>query len=185
MLDPYNGLTEEGLPCISVTWHNRLLIFAAMIPRKLRSTTCAMVSPSRDGQYITDLLKFFHIKSIRGSSSKKAGAVLGKSLKALNEGYSVSITPDGPRGPIYKLSNGPVILASKTGIPIMPVSVNCSNYWELNTWDKFQIPKPFSKLTLVVGKQIFVPENLSDDELEKWRIKVEDALNDISADDCL
>jgi lysophospholipid acyltransferase (LPLAT)-like uncharacterized protein len=94
----------------------------------------------------------------------------------------VSITPDGPRGPKYKMSRGPIHLASITGRPIVPVSINASSYWSIKSWDRFQIPKPFSKLTLILGDMIEIPPNLNEDELEKWRKIVEDKLMEITKD---
>jgi lysophospholipid acyltransferase (LPLAT)-like uncharacterized protein len=93
---------------------------------------------------------------------------------------NISMTPDGPRGPKYKLSMGPIILSSMTGYPILPISVNASRYWQLKSWDNFQIPKPFSRLQLNVGKSISIPPNLSDEEMEKWRVHVEEKLNEVS-----
>jgi len=140
-----------------------------------------MVSSSRDGQYVTDICGLFGIKCVRGSSSKKGFAAFTDALEVLNEKCNVSITPDGPRGPRYKMSKGPIALASMTGYPVLPVSVNYSSYWEINSWDRFQIPKPWAKVTLILGDPIKIPPELSENDMEKWRQTVESALTSISS----
>ena len=139
-----------------------------------------MISPSRDGQYIADLAKQFGVMSVRGSSRKRAAGVLNEALSVLRKGNNISMTPDGPRGPKYKLSMGPILLSSMTGYPILPISVYASKYWQLRSWDNFQIPKPFCKLQLVAGESIKIPPDLSDDEKEKWRKFVEEKLTEVS-----
>jgi len=181
IVDP-NKYINTDTPLVSVTWHNRLLFFPAMFPFKTRKRTVAIVSPSRDGQYVTDIVSFFGIKSLRGSSFKRGCPVLLEAKDSIKKGFNVSFTPDGSRGPRYKMSKGPVFLASLTGAPVVPVSINASSYWELKTWDKFQIPKPWAKLTLVMGNGITVPPDLDEEGLEKWRAIVEERLMAITED---
>jgi hypothetical protein len=180
VIDPDKCIDPEKFPFITVTWHNRLLFFPVMFTRPIRKKTVAMVSASRDGQYVTDICRLFGIQSVRGSSSKKGFIAFNDALKFLREKCNISITPDGPRGPRYKMSKGPIVLASMTGYPVLPISINYSSYWELGSWDRFQIPKPWAKVNLVLGKPIQIPENLSDEDIEKWRKTVEDSLNFIS-----
>lgn len=180
VIDFHDCINIDKLPYITVTWHNRLLFYPLMFKKIFRLRTYAMISPSRDGQYITDLAKQFGVLSIRGSSRKRSAGVLNEAVAILNRFYNVSMTPDGPRGPKYKMSQGPVILASKTGYPILPISVNSSRYWQLRSWDNFQIPKPFCKLQLVAGESINIPRNLTETEIERWREYVEVKLNEIS-----
>ena len=168
--------------CIGITWHNRLMFFAASVPRPIRECTMAVVSASRDGQYVTDFIKQFGIGSLRGSSSKRGANALLGAIHAINENKNVAFTPDGPRGPRYVLKPGPVILASKTGAPILPVSINASRYWAVKSWDGFQIPKPGAKITMIIGDKIKVPADLDAEGIEKWRKTVEDALNEITID---
>ena len=105
--------------------------------------------------------------------------VEGELNSDLDEGI-VSFTPDGPRGPRYHMSKGPIHLASMHQVPIVPVTVNASRYWECKSWDRFQIPKPFSTLTVVLGEPISIPADLDAEGLEKYRKIVEDTLNKVS-----
>lgn len=180
--DDPNNYVNEARGFVTVTWHNRLLYFPAVFPKTTRQHTVAVVSPSRDGQYIVDLISHFQLKSLRGSSSKKGAKAQRAAFNAIAEGYNVSFTPDGPRGPKYKMSKGPIHLASKTGHPIMPISINASRYWELKSWDNFQIAKPFSQITLAIGDLIYIPPDLNEQELEEWRVKVEEKLMAITVD---
>jgi lysophospholipid acyltransferase (LPLAT)-like uncharacterized protein len=178
--DPHNCLDASAFPFITVTWHNRLLFFPAMFPRYARKRTAAMVSASRDGQYLANFLKLFDLQAVRGSSSKKGAAALRESISCLEKGNNVSITPDGPRGPRYKLGRGAILLASKTGAPVVPVAINSSSYWEVKSWDRFRFPKPWSRMDLVIGAPVNIPPDLTGDEMEKWRLLVEKQLNEIS-----
>ena len=182
MVDPHNSLKMENVPCITVTWHNRLQYFPALFPKKYRKRSYALISPSRDGQYVSDIVKQFGVRSVRGSTSKKGAAALKHAERILRDGFNLCVTPDGPRGPKYKMSQGPIILASRTGCSILPISINASKYWELRSWDKFQIAKPGAKLELTFGKIIKVPPNISGNEIEKWRLLVEQELMEITKD---
>ena len=156
VVDP-DGLIGSSRGVVGVTWHNRLLFFPAVFPKEVRKCTVAVVSASRDGQYIADLIKCFGLRSARGSSSKGGAQAQLEASRALKAGNHVSFTPDGPRGPRYRMSKGPIHLASMHQAPIVPVTVNASRYWECKSWDRFQIPKPFSTLTVVIGTPIPVP----------------------------
>ena len=181
IVDPLN-MIENARGCVTVTWHNRLLYFPAIFPKAACKRTVAVVSASRDGQYVSDLISFFGIKAMRGSSKKRGANALLGATRALKDGYHVSFTPDGPRGPKYTMSRGPIHLASTQGAKLVPVSINASRYWSIKSWDNFQIPKPFSTLTLVIGEPVAIPPDLDDAGLEEWRIKAEQALMAITED---
>ena len=178
--DPHGHLKGSGL--ISVIWHNRLLFSAIAFPRPLRKKTVAVVSPSRDGQYVASLLSHFGTKSLRGSSSRQGARALRAAFQALEKGFNVCFTPDGPRGPKYRMSRGPIHLASRSGRPIVPLTLNASRYWALKSWDNFQIPKPFSRLTVILGEAVTIPPELDEEELENWRQIIEDKLMSITVD---
>ena len=181
IVDPMN-MIENARGCVTVTWHTRLLYFPAIFPKKARTRTVAVVSASRDGQYVSDLIGFFGIKAMRGSSKKRGANALLGATRALKDGYHVSFTPDGPRGPKYTMSRGPIHLASTQGAKLVPITINASRYWSIRSWDNFQIPKPFSTLTLVIGEPLEIPPNLDEAGLEEWRLKAQQALLAITED---
>jgi hypothetical protein len=180
--DP-NNYIELKDNFVVVIWHNRLLFLPALFSAAARKRTKAVISASRDGQYIADIVHQFGLQTLRGSSSRNASKVQRGAVQAINEGWHVCFTPDGPRGPKYHMQRGPVHLASLTNTRIVPLIINASRYWQLKSWDRFQIPKPFSKLTLLIGDPIKIPGDLSSKEdLETWRQRVEDKLMEITKD---
>ena len=178
--DPNGSMNPETYPYVTVLWHNRLLFVATLFPKYAREKTYAMISASRDGEYIANIVRLFGVRTVRGSSSRKGAEALRGSMNVLREGANLIMTPDGPRGPCYRLSKGPIILASKTGFPILPLGINYSSYWELKSWDKLRIPKPWAKIDLIIGNPVIIPPELSDDETEEWRSRVEGLLNTVS-----
>ena len=173
VVDP-EGILGVKRGAVALAWHNRLMFFAMVFPAEQRRWTKAVVSSSRDGQYIADFIAQLGLGSLRGSSSKRGMHAQREALKAISDGYNVAFTPDGPRGPKYQLKKGPIALASMTGAPIVPISVNASRYWQIRSWDNFQIPKPFSTLTLEFGRSFPVPPDLDDagvaDYMERARL---------------
>ena len=111
--DRIGVLKNPNPPGIAVTWHNRLMFFPLMFPKRLRRCTSAVISASRDGQYVADLVHWMGIESIRGSSSKKGLNAVNGAVRALEANRYVAFTPDGPRGPRYHMSSGPIYLASR------------------------------------------------------------------------
>ena len=182
LVDPQNRCRDPHF-YICVTWHNRLMFYPAVFPKRLRVRAKAVVSSSRDGQYVTDFIKQFGIESLRGSSSKRGAIAQLDAVKKLRDEKSIVIfTPDGPRGPRYKMKAGPIHLASVTGAEIAPVTINYSRCWSMRSWDGFQIPKPFSKITLVIGDPIPIPPHLDAEGIEKYRRLVESELMKITVD---
>jgi lysophospholipid acyltransferase (LPLAT)-like uncharacterized protein len=98
------------------------------------------------------------MESVRGSSSRKSIVALRLLQKRLEEGSDVAITPDGPRGPVYKINPGLVYLAAKTGIPLMTIRVDYEQFWELRSWDRFRIPKPFSRVHICFQATVTIPD---------------------------
>ena len=180
--DPDNCIQSPESFIVTI-WHNRLVFMPVLFPRAARKRSKAVISASRDGQYVADIVHQFGVGTLRGSSFKKAASAQLGALKAINENYHVIFTPDGPRGPKYHMHRGPIHLASLTGRPVLPAMINASRYWQFKSWDGFQIPKPFSKLTLVLGNPMTVPPNLSSkEELEEWRRKAENNLMELTKD---
>ena len=135
--------------CMAITWHGELLI-APQVYRALRKKqlTSAIIAQHHDGELIARTLAKLKILPLRGSSRRGAKSVLIHAIKVLKEGYSVMITPDGPKGPRYSMSDGAVALALRSKLPLMVVNYKPKKYWQLGSWDKFLIPKPFTSLDI-------------------------------------
>lgn len=153
--------------CMAVTWHSELFI-SPQVYRKLRKkqTTSAIISQHYDGELIAKTLGFLGVSALRGSSKRGAKAVLMAAIHALKKGDSIMITPDGPKGPRYSMSDGAVALALRANLPLMVVNYKAERYWQLNSWDKFIIPKPFTKLHIY--HQVIKLENISKEEAKNY-----------------
>jgi len=163
----YHFINEpiEG-QCMAVTWHSELLI-SPQVYRKLRKKqkTAAIIA-HHDGELIARTLNFLGILPLRGSSRRGAKAVLIAAIAALKDGSSVMITPDGPKGPRYSMSDGAVALALRSNLPLMVVNYQANSFWQLNSWDKFVIPKPFT--TLNIYHQVLNLSNMQKGEAKEY-----------------
>ena len=132
-------------PIMVAFWHGKLLL-APFIYQKLRKDVKigVMISDHFDGEMIAKTMGFFHFNTIRGSSSKGGIKALKESFGMINKGYDIAITPDGPRGPYQSLADGIVSISQKKALMIVAFNYKASSFWELKSWDKFMIPKPFS-----------------------------------------
>ena len=154
---------------IFLLWHNRLYFMPLIVPAFYLKKCCGLVSMSRDGGILTDLIKSFGLQVIRGSSSRGGAKAMLEMEKKIQEGFNIVMTPDGPRGPKYQMKAGAIKLASKTGTPIIPVALNSEKHKELRNWDATQIPLPFSKLEFTYGEPISIPEGVCDAEFEEYK----------------
>jgi len=136
---------------IVVCWHGELLC-SPQAYRYFHRTQSAsgIISRHFDGEIITRILGYFGIKPLRGSSRKGAKQVLLEAFRALKKGDDLLVTPDGPRGPRHEISQGALALAMKAKAPIMVVNYIPSSYWQLQSWDRFVVPKPFAKIDFYI-----------------------------------
>jgi len=162
-------------PVIYVLWHNRIFFLPPIWQRWCgRHRKCiVLTSASRDGDMVAKALAVFGFGAVRGSSSRRGAAALVGLKRALRDGLDTAITPDGPKGPIYKLQGGVVKLAESSQVPIVPMHASFSSAWRLKTWDRFVIPKPFSKVELRFGPPIRLERGLDTEALEAERQKLE------------
>lgn len=146
-------------------WHARMLL----MPRPFVGRPGYMlISEHRDGGYIADAMRLIGIDTVRGSSTRAgARAMLALVRRARREGCSLGITPDGPRGPRERVKPGAVQLAKKTGLPLLPVCYATEHHWRVNSWDRFYLPRPFSRGVFVFGEYLRVAPD--DDVAEACR----------------
>ena len=178
------GTAATG-PVIYALWHNRIFVVPCAWRRAFRTNRKAVVltSASHDGAMLARAVKVFGIGSVRGSSSRRGVAALVALRKALKDGHDCCLTPDGPRGPRYVLQPGLVKLAETGGVAVVPIHVRFSSAWKLKSWDKFHIPKPFSRVRIIFDEALEVPPGLAEDEFETWRARIEKQLRDGAEDD--
>jgi len=174
-------------PAIYCVWHNRLALcmisyFRYVKKHNQSSGLAAMVSASRDGGLLTGVLECFGVQPVRGSSSRRGPQALRELTTWARRGYDMAITPDGPRGPCYVVQDGIIALAQLTGMPVVPVSYQLGWKISLKSWDRFQIPLPFSRCEMFYEKPIRVPREASESDRETLRLQLEQALKSISKD---
>lgn len=165
-------------PVIFALWHNRIFTMPPiwrLTGGKNRSTV-VLTSASKDGSTLATAMEFFGIGSVRGSSSRRAVSALIGMKKALQEGKDVCVTPDGPKGPRYRVQPGLLKIAQATGADIVPIHIRYSSAWRLSSWDRFVIPKPFSKVTIIFDKPIQVQKDLTEEAFEAARTDLETSL---------
>jgi lysophospholipid acyltransferase (LPLAT)-like uncharacterized protein len=162
---------------IGALWHNRLLIFPLVLRRFFSNRHgAALISASRDGDLLSDAIHRFDYDVVRGSSSKLGASGLLQLSEVLAAGRDVVITPDGPRGPAYELGPGLIFLAQKTGAPVLPINMEYSSCWRVKSWDRFIIPRPFSKVRVIIGRPERIRSTSSDDEFESERLRLQDVM---------
>ena len=153
--------TKKDVPVAIVLWHNRLFL-AAEIVRRFRGgrQAYALVSASQDGAWLTAFFALGGLRTVRGSSSRLGREAASTLVEMLRAGFDIGITPDGPRGPCYDLKPGSVIVARRTRAPMLLIGAEFESAWRLRSWDRFYIPKPFSRVRMRC--ELIMPEQLAD-----------------------
>lgn len=155
-------------------WHGELFLQPFAYNKvKPKGKIKTIISHHFDGNIIARTIYFFGFGTIRGSSTSGAVGVLKSSLKNINAGYDIAITPDGPKGPYRSVASGIIALSQKKDLNIIASNFSASKYWQLKSWDKFIIPKPFAKVTIHIKKELKV----SALDMDEAKIKVQKVLN--------
>jgi len=169
---PYNP--EQPARHIFAFWHGRLLMMGTGL-KGCRGYT--LISEHRDGGYISDTLNLQGFRTIRGSSTRGGARALLQMVRAYRaEHCDFGITPDGPKGPREVVQMGTIQLALKTGLPVLPVCWATNRHWRINSWDRFYIPKPFSRGVFIMGEPIVVSPN---DDLNLALQRVQQAMDGV------
>jgi lysophospholipid acyltransferase (LPLAT)-like uncharacterized protein len=166
---------ENGGRIIVSSWHQRFF-GGFFLPRIFKWSPCIMISRSRDGDFISQVVRHIGWIPVRGSSSRGGKEALQVMVQGVIEHHIGGHIVDGPTGPPCVIKPGLISLARSTGAVICPGIVSYENAWIMNSWDHFMIPKPFSRVLFRFGSIFSVPEIMSDDQFESFRKEVEDDL---------
>lgn len=150
--EPFDRNRSHEKGAIFTFWHGQML---PLVAEHHRPTT-VLISDHRDGEIITQIVSSFGCRAVRGSSSKGAARALLQLSRTLNEANDIAITPDGPRGPRHSFAPGAVVLSQRTSAPIVLLASHASRVWRLKTWDAFEIPKPFARVTVAYGEPFVI-----------------------------
>lgn len=178
---------ETRGPVIFCVWHNRLPLALASYDKFAQSRwpsegLGAMISASRDGSFVSAVAEAFGVQPIRGSSSRRGAQAMLEEITWMEKKYSIVKTPDGPRGPMYDMKAGIILLAQLSGRPIIPISNYAAWKIRLRSWDRFQIPLPFSRCDLRFGAPLWVPREAEDAEREELRLELKRRMLAITKD---
>lgn len=170
------SLRKQQQNYVLAFWHDTMLL-----PWFLHKNDgfAALTSKSKDGDLLAKQLKHWKYKVVRGSSSKGGDVALGIMVDHAKNGYSIAITPDGPRGPVHKFKAGAVITAKRTGVPVVLMGIGIKSKKKLKSWDRFQVPNPFTKVKVIYSEPVYVDEKLSYDETSKVIEECEKKLNEL------
>jgi len=161
-------------PLVASFWHS-CMIPATYIFRNMGIRV--MSSYSYDGEYMGRIIKRFGFVAVKGSSSRNPIRALLGLRRALDEGWTVAFTLDGPRGPRHKVKPGPVVLGKSSGLPLTTFHAAVEKAWVLNSWDRMMIPHPFSRVLVRVGKLIHVPNNATGQDVERYTAELQASLD--------
>jgi hypothetical protein len=163
----------NGRRPIMAFWHGRVLTATYYFRRR---GIVVMISENFDGEWIARIIEQFGFRTSRGSTSRGGQRALLQLKREMDQGQPSGFAVDGPRGPARQAQPGAVWLAKLTGNPIVPFHMEASSYWSLKSWDRTQIPKPFSTVALTVGAAIEVPREADEAMLEAKRVELENSL---------
>jgi lysophospholipid acyltransferase (LPLAT)-like uncharacterized protein len=184
-LDRARAAVRENHAVIPACWHQHLF-YAVRALRDLEPDGLKLgflISPSVDGTAPSMLVQRIGGHVIRGSSTHTGARALRDFYETIaKQQISPAITPDGPKGPVHEFKPGALLLAQLTGRPIVPVSVAASRTWRFNTWDRFELPLPFSRVVLAYGEPVRVPRVLNADGLARMQVEMAERLQALNAE---
>lgn len=158
-------------------WHENLLLPAPLFGRR---DIHVLISQHADGQLISEVAEHLGYRTVRGSSTR-GGMSAVRNILALASTSHFVITPDGPRGPRRQVQSGLLYLASRTGLPIVPVGMGYDRPWRAKSWDRFAVPRPFRRAIVLTDRAIAVPADADRDTLEQYRAVVQQQLDSVTA----
>ena len=178
-MEHFDEVTAAGRVPIYTFWHDRIFLGTYFFRER---GIVIMTSQSFDGEYIARFIQRLGYGAIRGSSTRGGTRALVQMIRAMRAGLPMGFSVDGPKGPRYQVKPGPVLLASKTGNPMVPFVLQPRSFWTLKSWDRMQIPRPFTRCLVSVAEPIYVQADASSDVIEGKRRELEGVLLRLNAE---
>ena len=173
----WEAASRDGKIPIYTFWHNRVFLSTYFWQRR---RIVVMTSRSFDGEYIARFIQRFGYGAARGSSTRGATGAIVEMIRLMRADCPTAFTIDGPRGPRYVAKMGAVLLAKKTGNPILPFTISATRFWEAKkSWDRSQVPKPFSHAHVLIAPPIYVPANADEALLNAKRDELQNSLDEL------
>ena len=174
----HEAAEQNGALPIYVFWHDRIFLTTYWWRNR---RIIVMTSRSFDGEYIARFIQRFGYGAVRGSSTRGGVGAIVEMARLMRAGCTTAFTIDGPKGPPYVAKMGAVLLAKKSGHPIVPVTMALARYWKAPSWDHFQIPKPFTKARIYVATPIYVAADADEQTLAAKRDELQATLDDLTS----
>ncbi len=171
----YKDRTVTGENTVVASFWHYSFLYTLYHNRKEK--TVAMVSGSKDGEYLSRLLEKLGVKTVRGSRNKGGISALKGLIRSMRDGYNAALVADGSQGPARIVQPGAILLASRAGVPVLPMLWSANRYIRIHSWDTTAIPYPFSKVEFFYGEPLDVPPKIKAEEIEKYRFILEERLN--------
>ena len=172
-LEHYDAIIASGRQPVMAFWHGRILPATYYFRRR---GIVVITSENFDGEWIARIIGRFGFGTARGSSSRGGLKAMLQLVRDMERGKPAGFTLDGPRGPARAAQPGAIWLAQRTGNPVLPFHLEASSHWTMKSWDRTQVPKPFSTVSLVIGDPMEVPRDAGDEQLESMRMELEQRL---------
>jgi lysophospholipid acyltransferase (LPLAT)-like uncharacterized protein len=172
-LDHYDAIVNSGRQPVMAFWHGRILPATYYFRRR---GIVVITSENFDSEWIARIIERFGFGTARGSTTRGGLKAMLRLVRDMERGKPAGFTLDGPRGPARVAQPGAIWLARATGNPVLPFHLEAASHWTANSWDRTQIPKPFTTVALVVGEPLDVPPDATEGQLEQHRKELEKRL---------
>jgi lysophospholipid acyltransferase (LPLAT)-like uncharacterized protein len=173
----FEAATSSNSIPIYTFWHNRVFLATYFWQRR---RIVVMTSQSFDGEYIARFIQRFGYGAARGSSTRGGTGAIVEMVRLMRAGCPTAFTIDGPKGPRYVAKMGAILLAKKTGQPILPFTITAAKQCSVNSWDQFQVPLPFTRALVNIAQPIYVPKDADEDALQAKRDELQQALDNLN-----
>lgn len=170
----YREMAEDQKKAVIATFWHYSLVYVLYHMRT--ESAVALVSASKDGEYIAKLAQNLDFETVRGSRNRKGLRALKELIICLNRGKHIAVVADGSQGPSLVVQPGSILMASRTGSPILPIGWSASSYYTFKSWDRTAIPRPFSRIAFFYGEPLLVPEKLDGEGIEQYRLILEERM---------
>jgi lysophospholipid acyltransferase (LPLAT)-like uncharacterized protein len=170
------AIEKAGKHMILAFWHGRIFMASYYFRRR---GIVVMISQNRDGEYIARVIQRFGYGVARGSSTRGSHGAMMETLRALKLGNDAGFAIDGPRGPRYIAKPGAAYTARKSGSPVVPFCISVDKKLVLRSWDHFQVPLPFSRAVVLIGKPIYVESNAGEEDLKAIEEQIQHSLDEL------
>ena len=168
------SIFARGEVPVYISWHQRFFPGITFFAQRHRISI--MISKSKDGDYISKIVHILGWTPVRGSSTRGGKEALDELKRRAQEGCTIGHIVDGPKGPFGVVKPGLLVIAQHSGMPILPAIVSSEKRWVFNSWDKFIVPKPFSRVIIMFDKETYIPSDIDGDEFERLRLSIQKRL---------